>query len=49
MIYTIGLVDLFEAAIDQDIAIKLGPHWRENGLRSRAVDPGMVRRCVAEP
>jgi hypothetical protein len=36
MIFTIGRFDLFEAAIDQDIAIKLGPHRRPDGTD----DPG---------
>ena len=36
MTYTIGRADLFEAGIDQDIAIKLGPNRRPDGT----YDPG---------
>jgi hypothetical protein len=36
MIYTVGLVELYEPAIDAGRAIKLGPHTRPDGT----ADPG---------
>lgn len=45
MIYTVGLIDKYEAAIDAGRAIKLGPHTRRDG---RADPGGWVWRTAEE-